>query len=408
MWFSKKKQSKPKNFGKRWTNDEVKILIDGLNNNASFKDISNTLGREESALRKKYEQINKKRRSGSWTPDETVRLISLWNQGYSLESIGYDLDRKRNSILGRLNSLPNYPNKIISLPEDLVGRKLDMNIKIGEKSFDVPSRSINKKHIQEIENHDYQEKIRDFALKGYEIEHISEQLDLDSEKVSKHMDALNIWDEYDLIMLKKAEDRYMSKPVLGKEKSFYNNLIITREEEEKKAVKYIKKLISSPEGTTIEFKQTFWRNIHTKERDFEVVHSSLKNINAFLNTRGGDLIIGVDDITRDVVGVEFDFFKDEEIYLRQVRDAINNSMEKIKFFIKMDLVTIEEMKVLHINVLPSDEPVKIIDKKYNNIKGYNPNHDLFYRREGDSAVQTRSLELVEYISKQFPDFKKQL
>ena len=104
MWFFKIKKTNYKNSGKKWTDKEESILLEGIKAEATSEEISKILQREPSAIAAKYNQINKKRRSGSWSEEETKLLIALWNDGASLEFIGQSLNRKRNSILGRLNS----------------------------------------------------------------------------------------------------------------------------------------------------------------------------------------------------------------------------------------------------------------------------------------------------------------
>ena len=43
MWFKKKTKEPKKNHNKRWSSEEIKTLLSGLNNNASFKDIAEHL-----------------------------------------------------------------------------------------------------------------------------------------------------------------------------------------------------------------------------------------------------------------------------------------------------------------------------------------------------------------------------
>ena len=182
------------------------------------------------------------------------------------------------------------------------------------------------------------DKIKEYALKGYEVEHIAEQTNHSTENIQKIMDEMNIWEEYDEIMLKKAENRYDRQPKKRNEKNIFEELLIKREQEENKAKDYVKRLISSPEGTQTEFKETFWRCTRTKENNNkDVIHSSIKNINAFFNTKGGDLVIGVRDYDRDVVGITFDGYKDDETYIRRIRDRIKNSM-KGKFSHLFDII----------------------------------------------------------------------
>ena len=64
MWFFTKKKKGKKNSGKKWTEEDERILLKGVLEEASFDDIGKILGRESSAVSIKYNQINNKRRSG--------------------------------------------------------------------------------------------------------------------------------------------------------------------------------------------------------------------------------------------------------------------------------------------------------------------------------------------------------
>lgn len=54
-------------------------------------------------------------------------------------------------------------------------------------------------------------------------------------------------------------------------------------------------MIRQGESGTVEFKQSFEHDIRQGTREKRIEDSSMKNIVAFLNTKGGSLIIGVDD-----------------------------------------------------------------------------------------------------------------
>ncbi len=68
----------------------------------------------------------------------------------------------------------------------------------------------------------------------------------------------------------------------------------------------ILKLIEQGEGTYIEFKETLEYDTQQKEKNKDVLLSSLKTIAAFLNSKsGGTLLIGVDDLGK-IRGIERD------------------------------------------------------------------------------------------------------
>jgi predicted HTH transcriptional regulator len=70
-------------------------------------------------------------------------------------------------------------------------------------------------------------------------------------------------------------------------------------------------LLTLNEGKTLDFK-----------RDLSSPKGLLKTLVAFANTAGGKLIIGVEDKTRQVVGVDFPL-DDEERLCRLIADSIS-------------------------------------------------------------------------------------
>ena len=73
-----------------------------------------------------------------------------------------------------------------------------------------------------------------------------------------------------------------------------------------------------------------------------------------MNTRGGDIIIGVVDKTKEIAGIEFDFYKDDETYYRKIYDHIHNSMDDVKHLVRLEIVELNGNKVFHINIRPSE------------------------------------------------------
>ena len=74
-------------------------------------------------------------------------------------------------------------------------------------------------------------------------------------------------------------------------------------------------LLKQPESKTLEFKSSLRWNLRENRKDPKIVtHAVLKTIAAFLNTEGGDLLIGVAD-DRSVVGVGVDSFDNEDRFM---------------------------------------------------------------------------------------------
>jgi len=68
----------------------------------------------------------------------------------------------------------------------------------------------------------------------------------------------------------------------------------------------ITQMIAMPEGKTLEFK-----------RDISSPKNMLKTLVAFANTAGGRLIIGVEDDSKEVIGVSDPLDEEERIRLSQ-------------------------------------------------------------------------------------------
>ncbi len=84
--------------------------------------------------------------------------------------------------------------------------------------------------------------------------------------------------------------------------------------EKKGKVEIVKELIAANESNEIEFKATLRECINNKIPADVLEHSVFKNIAAFMNSNGGSLLIGVEDITRNILGLDRDYssFKSED------------------------------------------------------------------------------------------------
>src|SRR2546426_5483834 len=79
-----------------------------------------------------------------------------------------------------------------------------------------------------------------------------------------------------------------------------------------RAHRQAEELIKLGESKTLEFKSSLrWHFKENRKDDGMVTHSVLKTIAAFLNTEGGDLLIGVKD-DRSIVGIEHDQFESDD------------------------------------------------------------------------------------------------
>jgi ATP-dependent DNA helicase RecG len=95
-------------------------------------------------------------------------------------------------------------------------------------------------------------------------------------------------------------------------------------------------MITMPEGKTLEFK-----------RDLSSPKNMLKTLVAFANTAGGRLLIGVEDRTREVLGVE-NPLDEEERLCNLISDNIEPRMVP-----NVELIALKDKTLLGVEVYPS-------------------------------------------------------
>lgn len=211
--------------------------------------------------------------------------------------------------------------------------------------------------------------------------------------------ALPNLEEQTLLVYTKNKLSELQKTILQLEKELSLNpknatAILDKFDEIQKPLKTLSEedrildLIRRGENKTIEFKQTFSKNIKTNQDDKEIKKSSLKNIVGFLNTEGGSLLIGVSD-EGHVVGIEEDFYKTNDKYLLNFKNALNSKIGA-EFYplIDYDIHTVLGKKVLLVECKPSSEPCFYEDVE-------------FFVRTNPATDKLEGKKQNEYIKKRF-------
>ena len=133
-----------------------------------------------------------------------------------------------------------------------------------------------------------------------------------------------------------------------------------------------------------------------KELTKSLEHASLKTLAAFLNTEGGQLIIGVSELDKDnpIVGIEHDFDENSKIntndsYVLHLSGLIENQIGKAKLakFIKISVKKMEEKK--HICILECTEIPNIL-------KPVHLDNEI-YIRTSNKNEKLEGKDLVEYM-----------
>ena len=156
-------------------------------------------------------------------------------------------------------------------------------------------------------------------------------------------------------------------------------------------------LLKLQESKTLEFKSSLrWNLKEDRKDDRHVTHAALKTIAAFLNTEGGDLLIGVDD-DRNVLGIDHDRLDNDDKFMRHLTQAVRNGLGDIAgTCIDPKTQIVEGKTVCLVSCQRSPEPV------YLRWKGMEKAADGdLYVRTGPGTVRLGEEDAAKYVAARF-------
>lgn len=154
----------------------------------------------------------------------------------------------------------------------------------------------------------------------------------------------------------------------------------------------IKSLIYQGENARTEFKQTFQYCLRELKKADYIETAALKTIAAFLNSKGGSLLVGVAD-DGQVIGIDFELKKyhqrSSDKFLLHLKDKIKSRIGMTPFsFLNINLTVIEGKTVLVIDCQPSDQEVFVDNKD-------------FYVRTSPATEKLEGRQFTNYIRTRF-------
>jgi len=159
----------------------------------------------------------------------------------------------------------------------------------------------------------------------------------------------------------------------------------------------VEELIRQIESKTLEFKATLRYSLKENRIDDRVTYAVLKTIAAFLNTEGGDLLIGVAD-NRRIAGIEADGFENDDRFMLHLAQVVRNGLgDRASTCIDPRTQVVEGKTVCLVTCQRSPEPVFL---KWKGME-QSPEGD-FYVRSGPSSVCLPPESAREYIRTRFP------
>lgn len=167
---------------------------------------------------------------------------------------------------------------------------------------------------------------------------------------------------------------------------------------------YVKKhrqaeeLLKHHESKTLEFKSSLRWNLTEDRKDPSVVtHAVLKTIAAFLNTDGGDLLIGVAD-DKSIVGIDVDQFESIDKYLLHLSHVIGAALgDRAGTCVDAKMEIVQGKTICLVSCEHSPEPVRF---KWQGIEEHEEGD--FYVRSGAQTVKLEPDSAAEYIKTRWP------
>src|SRR6516162_5705035 len=152
-------------------------------------------------------------------------------------------------------------------------------------------------------------------------------------------------------------------------------------------------LIKRGESKTLEFKSTLRWSLKEERRDDKgVTQAALKTIAAFLNTEGGDLLLGVAD-DGSIVGIERDRLENDDKFMRHLAQVVRNGMgDRAGTCIDPKTQIVQGKTVCVVSCQRSPEPVFL---KWKGVEA-TPEGDFFVR-SGPGTSRLAPDSATEYI-----------
>ncbi len=164
-----------------------------------------------------------------------------------------------------------------------------------------------------------------------------------------------------------------------------------------RAHRQAEELIKLGESKTLEFKSSLrWHFKENRKDDGMVTHSVLKTIAAFLNTEGGDLLIGVND-DRSIVGIEHDQFESDDKFMLHLAQVVRNGLgDRASTCVDPKTQIVQGKTVCVVSCQRSPEPVFL---KWKGME-QDSNGD-FYVRSGPGSVRLTPDSTKKHILTRF-------
>lgn len=150
-------------------------------------------------------------------------------------------------------------------------------------------------------------------------------------------------------------------------------------------------IIRQGENDFVEFKSTLRWNLFSNKKDKAIEKAVLKTLVAFMNSKGGLLLIGVAD-DGAILGLDNDQFPNNDKILLHLTSLVKKRIGTLYLkFLHFSIERIEDKEVLRVDCQPSTLPAYLKDDQ----------QDHFFIRTGPSTTDLRLSKVYTYIKGRF-------
>lgn len=155
---------------------------------------------------------------------------------------------------------------------------------------------------------------------------------------------------------------------------------------------HVVSLLRQGESKTVEFKQTFSLDVADNQKKPYLEDMVIKTIAAFLNSDGGDLLVGVNDDSQ-ITGLDYEIEKlhksSRDEFLKHFKNRFKTRIgEQFYPRVSYGIVDVGDKSVFRVNCKPSDIEVFVDEKD-------------FYVRTNPATDKLDGPKLLEYVKQRF-------
>jgi CheY-like chemotaxis protein len=153
----------------------------------------------------------------------------------------------------------------------------------------------------------------------------------------------------------------------------------------------IEKLIALGETNEIEFKSTLRKNLYTNKNEARIENQCLKTVVGFLNSKGGNLLVGIDDDGKPL-GMHADGFKNNDKLLLHWFNLLKETIgADLIEYIESEILSYKGEELLFIRCKPAAKPVFFSRES----------EEYFYVRVGNSTQSLKPSEMLAYVDNHY-------